>query len=138
MFDTNTEFGARAVRRLESESVIWLTTVRDDGTPQPTPVWFFWDGESILIYSQPQALKIRNIARNPRAALNFNSDKHGNDVIVIRGSASIDTANPPADQVPGYIEKYRSGIHALGSTPEEFSGEYSVAIRVQPTHLRGF
>jgi PPOX class probable F420-dependent enzyme len=138
MFDINTEFGARVAQRLDEESVIWLTTVRDDSTPQPTPVWFLWDGESFLIYSQPQAYKIRNITRNPRVTLNFNSDKHGNDVIVFRGSASIDPSIPPADQVPAYIEKYRSGIKELGSTPAEFAGEYSIAIRVHPTRLRGF
>jgi PPOX class probable F420-dependent enzyme len=138
LYDINTELGARVARRLEEERVIWLTTVRDDGTPQPTPVWFIWDGESFLIYSQPQAFKLRNIARNPRVALNFNSDKHGEDVIVFRGNATIDRSTPPADQVPTYIEKYRSGIQGLGSNPGEFSRDYSVAIRVRPTRLRGF
>jgi PPOX class probable F420-dependent enzyme len=138
MFDINTEFGARVQRHLENEQVIWLTTVRDDGTPQPTPVWFLWDGKTFLIYSKPQAFKIRNIARNRRVALNFNSDPKGDEVIVFRGNASIDRTSPPANQVPEYLEKYRSGIQELGSTPEEFAREYSETIRVHPTRLRGF
>jgi PPOX class probable F420-dependent enzyme len=138
MFDINTDFGAHVARRLEEEQVIWLTTVRDDGTPQPTPVWFLWDAESFLIYSQPQAFKVRNIARNPHVALNFNSDRHGDDVIVFRGNATFDPTVPPADQLAAYIEKYRAGIQGLGSNPAEFSKEYSTAIRVHPTRLRGF
>ena len=138
LFDINTEFGARVARRLEEERVIWLTTVRDDSTPQPTPVWFIWDGESFLIYSQPQAFKVRNIARNPRVAINFNSDEHGGDVIVFRGNASLDRSASPADEVPGYLEKYRTGIEGLGSSPSEFASEYSVPIRVHPTRVRGF
>jgi PPOX class probable F420-dependent enzyme len=136
MFDVNTEFGAHVARRLEEEKVIWLTTVRDDGTPQPTPVWFIWDGQSFLIYSQPQAFKLRNIARNRRVALNFNSDFDGDDVIVFRGNASIERDVPPADQVPTYLDKYRSGIQELGLTPAGFAKEYSIPIRVHPTRLR--
>ena len=53
LFDPQTDFGARVARRLQNEQVIWITTVRVDGTPQPTPVWFIWDGETILIYPCP-------------------------------------------------------------------------------------
>ena len=34
------EFGQRAAERLRTEEVIWLTTVGNDGMPQPSPVWF--------------------------------------------------------------------------------------------------
>jgi len=53
MIDLSTDFGARVARRLDDEIMIWLTTVRADGTPQPSPVWFLWIDQSILIYSQP-------------------------------------------------------------------------------------
>lgn len=36
--------------RLQTEDVIWLTTVRPDGSPVPTPVWFFWNGESFRMW----------------------------------------------------------------------------------------
>ena len=77
--DQSTEFGARVARRLESEHVAWLTTVRADGQPQPSPVWFLWDGDSILIYSRPNQPKLRNIAGNPKVSLSFNSDGDGGD-----------------------------------------------------------
>ena len=84
MIDTATEFGARAARRLSQEPIIWLTTVRHDGTPQPSPVWFLWDGESVLIYSQPATQKLRNIARNPHVALTTGTNrwKEGLDLVV--------------------------------------------------------
>lgn len=138
MIDHNTEFGARVARRLEQEIVIWLTTVRADGMPQPSPVWFWWDGTTFLIYSQPHTPKLRNITDRPRVALNFNSDKQGGDVIVFSGEALIDSDAPPADQVPPYLNKYRQGLKDIGMTPAQFAQEYSVAIRVTPTHLRGF
>ena len=29
----------------------WMTTVGDDGTPQPNPVWFLWDEDGFLVFS---------------------------------------------------------------------------------------
>lgn len=136
--DLNTEFGQRVQRRLYQEAVIWLTTVGPDASPQPRPVWFLWDGETVLIYSQPTAHKLRHIEKNTLVALNFNSDEEGGDVVVILGRAEIMRPSTPANQVAAYLEKYRGGIAGIGMTPESFSQEYSVAIRVTPLRLRGF
>ena len=137
LIDTTTEIGARVERRLREEPVIWLTTVRDDSLPQPSPVWFLWDGASVLIYSRPDTPKLRNIARRPRVALNLDGDGRGGNIIVISGQALIDADALPAHQVPGYAEKYRPGIERIGMTPEQFSQAYSVAVRVTPTAVRG-
>ena len=53
---------------IEKAYVIWFTTVRADGMPQPTPVWFVWDNGSFLIYSTPKAQKVRNIRANARTS----------------------------------------------------------------------
>ena len=138
MFDPNTEFGQRVTRRLRDEEVIWLTTVRSDLTPQPTPVWFLWDGETFLIYTLPGSQKLSNLAYSPRVALHLNSNASGGDVIVFYGVAVIDASTPAAIDVPPYLEKYRKGIGEINSTPERFSAEYSVPVRVKPTHMHGF
>ena len=136
--DRDSEFGQRVLRRLEQEEVVWLTTCRPEGTPQPSPVWFHWDGETLLIYSQPNTLKLRNIAANPRVSLNFNATSTGGDVVVLTGTAEVAADGQPATGVPPYIEKYRSGIAGLGSDPDAFAAEYAVPIRVTPIRLRGF
>ena len=117
--------------------MIWLTTVRADGTPQPSPVWFLWVDQTVLIYSQPNKQKLRNIAQNPKVALNFKSDQDGGAIAIITGDAQIDP-QVPADQISAYLEKYRMAIADLGSAPESFAQSYSVAIRVTPTSLRGY
>ncbi len=136
--DTSTEFGQRVMRRLREEHVIWLTTVGPDGAPQPRPVWFLWEEGSFLIYSQPDAHKVRHIRRNPHVALHFNSDTDGNDVVVFIGEARLDDSAPRADRHAAYLAKYAQGIADLGMTPQQMAEEYSAAIRVTPTHLRGF
>lgn len=139
MIDFTSELGQKAKQLLESEYVIWLTTVGKDGTPQPRPVWFIPYNDGVLIYSRPGAAKVAHVRRQPRVALNFNTDDRGDEtVIVFTGIAKLDASVPPAGQVPAYIDKYREGIIGLNSNVAEFSAAYSQAIFVELANLRGW
>jgi PPOX class probable F420-dependent enzyme len=135
MIDFSSKLGARAEERLKEEKIIWLTTISSTDTPQPNPVWFFWDGESLIVYSQPTSFKVQNITRNPKVSLNFHADEEGGDVVVLTGEATVDK-DPPAPD-PRYLEKYREEIPKIGLTPETMAASYSVLIRVLPKNLRG-
>ncbi len=126
MLDATTE------RRLREEEVAWLTTVRSDGQPQSVPVWFLWDGETFLIYSQQGRQKLRNIRRNPRVGLNLNSNAHGGAVVRTEGTAELVEDVPLATEVGEYLEKYRAAIARIGYDPDGFAQDYSVPIRVTP------
>ncbi len=138
MPDFSTRFGRHVNRRLRQEKIIWLTTVGRQNTPQPRPVWFHWDGRTILIFSEPNKAKQRHIARNPRVALNFNTDEVGGDVVVLVGSAQVLKSPPPPKRVQAYLRKYRTGIKDLDSTAADFRQAYAVPLLVTPQTLRGF
>ncbi len=128
-------------RRVKEEYFAWLTTVGTDLSPQPRPVWFIWESKqlSFLIYSQPHGRKIHHLLQHPNVAVHFNADAVGdNDVLVFIGKAEIATDVPPAHKMRAYMNKYREGIAGLKMTPEEFAGDYSVAIRMTPTTVRGW
>ncbi len=116
-----------------------MTTVRADRTPQPSPVWFLWDGETFLIYSRPNTQKLRNIRSNPRVAVHLDGDGHGGNIVVITGEARIAPETSPAHQVPAFAEKYEKGGYfaRIGTTAAGFARSYSVPIRITPTTLRG-
>jgi PPOX class probable F420-dependent enzyme len=137
MWDVTTPFGARIEQRLAEEWIIWLVTQGKDGTPQPSPVWFLREGGTLLIYSQPNTPKLRNIVRAPQVALHFDGDGRGGNIIVFTGTATLEPAAPSADAVPGYVAKYRDAITRIGTTPTGFATLYSVAIRVTITGVRG-
>jgi PPOX class probable F420-dependent enzyme len=122
--------------RLARDVVIWLTTVRSDGQPQTSPVWFVWDGETFLIYSMPRSQKVPNIQGNAKVSLNLDGDGTGGGILTIEGQARIDEGAPLAHQVPTYAEKYRQLIQDMGAEPEPFAKEYSTAIRVTPSRRR--
>ncbi len=122
------------VTRLKRELVIWIVTVGRDGHPHAVPVWFWWDGESFLIFAVP-GQKVRDIQANPNVALHLNTDPVGDDVLRIDGTARIDPKHPPANKVAGYLRKYRENIEGIGMTPQSFAEQYHHAIRVRPTRF---
>jgi PPOX class probable F420-dependent enzyme len=129
---------ARAAERLRSEPIAWLTTVRADGQAQSSPVWFLWDGETFLVFSQPGAQKVRNLAANPKVALHLGDDGAGDDIVSVEATASVDPDSPRADRVEGYLTKYQAAIEALGYEPGPFARTYATAIRVRPTRIRAW
>ncbi len=138
LVDTQSEFGARVMRRLDEEIIVWLTTVGNDGMPQPSPVWFLWNGETLLIYSKPNAPKVRNIARRAQVALSFNCGFDGDNVVVFNATAIVDDKPVSEEEFAAYIAKYAPHIVNLNMTNEAFAAEYSQAIRVTPHKVRGY
>jgi PPOX class probable F420-dependent enzyme len=123
-------------QRLRTEQIIWLTTVRQDGTPQPTPVWFYWHEEGMLIFTQPNSQKLRNIAANPKVALNLHTDQYGGSVVVFWGEGYVDPQGASPAEIDAYMAKYAEGIKMLGWTPEQMAGSFSTVLRVRLEKLR--
>jgi len=132
----NSPAGRAAKKLLNSETIIWLTTVGSDLTPQPRPVWFVPDGDDVLIYSRPKAAKLAHIRQHASVALHFNADQWGSDetVVVLTGTATLEPDKGPL--LSAYVKKYKKDIAELGMTPEQFAASYSVPIRVEVTGAR--
>ena len=137
MPDPATPFGERVRRRLREEVRVWLTTVGADGTPQPNPVWFLWEEESILVYNRPDAHRLGHVRSRPRVALNFDGNGRGG-VIVITGSAGVVEAEPLPHERPDYVAKYRGHMTRVAGTLEEFSRRYPVTMRVRELRVRAW
>ncbi len=109
--DTTTDFGKRLQERLRDEEIVWLVTVSPDGVPQPSPVWFHWNQDEVLILSQPDAPKMRNIGVNSTVALHLNSSAEGGDIAILTGTAEVVADAPRAHEIDDYVSK--SGASAL-------------------------
>jgi hypothetical protein len=58
-----------AEERLVANRNYWVVTVDSAGSPHAMPVWGVWLGERFWFSSAASALKVRNIADNPRVAV---------------------------------------------------------------------
>lgn len=132
-----TGFGLRVRQRLAEETTIWLTTVGRDGTPQPNPVGFLWDGaDGLLTYTQANAKRLAHIRRRPRVSLNFDANGE-NDIVILTGTAEILDDHPPVSANPAWLEKYGEAITAQFGTVESFAERFPTPVRIHLTHVRG-
>lgn len=122
---------------IQNAYYVWFTTVRDDGMPQPTPVWFIWENDTFLIYSMPGAQKVRNIKACPLVALSYSDSHDAEQYVVIMGEARLEPKPVPPSKNAAYMAKYTQGIADINMTPESFDKTFSTAIRVIPTRVRG-
>lgn len=136
--EPQTEFGARVRERLESEHVIWFTTVGADGTPQPNPVWFLWQDDGLLVFNRAQAKRLAHVDARPQVSLHFNSSDTGGDVVVFAGTARRLDGHPGPHEVPEYVAKYGDAMTRISGSPEAFGAAYPVALRIDVARVRGF
>ena len=60
------------------------------------------------------------------------------DIVVVWGEVRV-SADPPPNEVPEYVEKYRDRIAALSwKTPETFAEDFSVPLRIDVTRIHGW
>lgn len=122
--------------KLSKADVIWLTTIRADGQPQTSVVWFLVDGDEILVYSKKGTIRNDNVVANPRVSLNLNSTPSGGGVVTMEGTARIDMDAPRASENPPYLGKYLKRIEGYNWTPDSFSNDYPLPIRISVDKVR--
>ena len=137
--DRSSAFQARVYDQLQHDPIAWITTVDPTGQPQPSPVWFMWDGaDKIIIYTKPDRPKVRNIKANPKVAIHFDSLARGEMIAIFTGPIVISDAIPPVNQLPGYAEKYHSLFVQLETSADKMAAEYTTALVFTIEKLRGY
>lgn len=126
--------------RLTSAPLAWLTTVRADGQPQSSYVWFHFDGDDLVVFSQPRAGKMRNLRHHPKVSFHLDGDvTSGGGVLTIDATAEILQQGLTAERTAAFTAKYADRIgKGPWSTPEGFLAEFSAAIGIVPTRLRAW
>ena len=122
--------------RLKKELIIWFATTNPDGRPLVVPVWFLYEDGVFTIYSLP-GQKARNAEHRPLVSLHLHATPDGGDVVRFEGTAQVPKRRVPAYKVPDFIRKHASLMKSYGMTPESFSADYNVPIRVRVTKFHG-
>ena len=121
----------RALPMLESAHTVWLSTVGGDHAPHLVPTWFLWDGEALLVFSRPGAVKVRNLRRHPRLMIALGEPDQDFAVSLIEARATL---LPGPAQVPdAFFAKYRRPLAATGLDDETYRRTFTQAIRIVPT-----
>ncbi len=70
---------------LERPLFAHLATVRPDGSPQTSVMWFDWDSKRIRMTHTKTRQKFQNLAREPRIALSIADPEDGYRFLEVRG-----------------------------------------------------
>jgi hypothetical protein len=102
------------------------------------PAWFVWDGERILVFSKPNARKLRNLRCEPRAMVAIGTPGPRFDVELIEADAELPSA-AAADLMPrAFWSKYRPLMRRSGLSLGRFAEVYSQTIVLRPTRFVGY
>ena len=82
-----------------------LVTMRPAGTPHVAPVWFLWDRGRAFVMADANAIKVRNVKRNPVVALAIATADRPLSYVVLEGKAKI-TSEDLADVVDRMCKLY--------------------------------
>lgn len=136
--ETTSLAAARIRRFLEQESVVWLSTVRPEGGPHLVPIWFWWDGEALLVFSKPNAQKVRNLRARLSVMLALGDADDDFDVGMLEGTAEL-LDRPTSEVLPaGHLGKYARQLAAIGLTAESYASTYSQVVRIVPSRVLGW
>jgi general stress protein 26 len=70
--------------RLGREMTIWIVTVRRDGRPHMTPVWYVWLNDRVYIATGTDTQKFTNLRTNQAVALALPDTE---SVVILEGEA---------------------------------------------------
>jgi PPOX class probable F420-dependent enzyme len=111
-----------------------IATIRDDGSPQVTPVWIDYDGENVLVNSAYGRTKVKNIERDPRATVTvLPAEDQQSGYVMVSGTAKL-VDEGALEHINMLAKKY------LGKDKYPYLGpdERRVIIQIHPERVDGF
>ena len=133
MIDLELAIEPRLEEQLGIAPVAWVGTVRPEGTPHMTPVWFYWDGGEFLFFAQPGDQKVKNLRNAPDITLGVPLDPDAGSVAIFHGRARLSENSTAVPFPPEYMAKYRERIAVYGWDPAVMVEQYSIPVRVRPS-----
>jgi PPOX class probable F420-dependent enzyme len=103
-----------------------LATVRPDGNPAVTPMWFDWDGELLRFTHTTRRAKLRNIENNPHVALSVLDAERPYQYLQARGVVESVTPDPTG---AFYVQLAKRYGQTNPSPPPDSADRVIIAVR---------
>ncbi|MFI5613057.1 TIGR03618 family F420-dependent PPOX class oxidoreductase [Amycolatopsis sp. NPDC051903] len=106
------ELPAELLELLEKPSLCFIATSMPDGSPQLTQTWVDTDGKHVLVNTVEGFRKVRNVARDPRVALNVVDAERPYRYFVVRGRVLEATTEGGAEHIEKLAQRYTGRPYA--------------------------
>ena len=111
---------------LDLPLIAHLGTVRPDGQPQVSEMWFVWDGEVVRFTHTTNRQKFKNFAHEPRVSFSLADPDDPYTFLEVRGTVETIEPDPNADFYVSLQERY-------GFATGRGDADVRVIITVRPT-----
>lgn len=115
----------------EKKAFAYLATVKKDGFPQVTPVWFDWDGTHIVINTARGRVKDKVMHANPRVAVLIPDPANPDRYLQIQGHVVVETEDGARAHIDDLAMKYTGGPY------QGYQGETRVIYKILPDRVQG-
>jgi PPOX class probable F420-dependent enzyme len=85
-----------AARLAKGKNLATVVTLMPDGQPQAQLTWVDHDGENILVNTEPQRQRAKNVSRDPRVTVLIHSADNPFDFAEVRGHVAEVIGGPQA------------------------------------------
>jgi Pyridoxamine 5'-phosphate oxidase len=103
-----------AEQRLKKSHNYWITTVKQNGSAQPSPhtmvAWGLWQDGRLLFSTGSKSRKARNLAQNANCVV---CTEHAHEAVIIEGSAEIADVAARRKMIPVYEKKYKWDLSTM-------------------------
>ena len=111
---------------LERPLFAHLATIRPDGSPQSSVMWFAWDGQRVRFSHTSTRQKYHNLLADGRVAFHVQDPENAYRTLEVRGQ--VESMDPDTDAA-----FYRSLQQRYGSDVPVLDADVRVVIVVEPT-----
>lgn len=122
---------AGQAKLLQDKNFGALATIREDGTPNVTPVWVDWDGNNILINTSYGRAKHLHLRRDPRCAILVMNSSNPYEWVSVTGRV-VEIAEKGADP---HIDKLSMKYEGKPKYPYMIPGERRLKITIRPERV---
>lgn len=111
-----------------------FATVMKDGTPQVTPVWVDYDGETVQMNTAEGRVKTRNLDRDGHVALSITDPENPYRYIQVRGEV-VEKTTEGADAHIDSLAKLYMGVDTY---PYHDPNSTRVIYKIRPTSVQTY
>ncbi|MGH8034629.1 MAG: TIGR03618 family F420-dependent PPOX class oxidoreductase, partial [Lysobacterales bacterium] len=111
--------------------VVSLATLMSDGTPQVQPVWCSFDGTHILVNTEKDTQKYRNLSRRRVATILAIDPDDDNRWLEVRGTVAEETEEGAREHLDELTQLYLE----VDTYPYHQEGDVCVLFRIAPQRV---
>ena len=122
---------------LAEAHIAHLVTLRSNGRPHVAPVWYLEENGRAFVMADANAVKVRNIRRNPAVSLSIATDQRPLKYVVLTGDARVADGDL-VQMVERICVRYDGAVRGVEYAKELLAENRMALIEIQVTRVIGW